>query len=155
MTELVSELGNSPEQDIKAIAKGAIGRSLGLMKDDINPGLVMAKGLMDTGRTEKALEIYTGLVLLEPINVDVQLGLANCAVQLQQYTLAVQAASAAMVLDPTNPRPYYFSGVACLALGHITEAREDLEDTLKYAKDRKDAEIHQAAQKLLTGLNNA
>ncbi|SDR15015.1 tetratricopeptide repeat protein [Pseudovibrio sp. Tun.PSC04-5.I4] len=152
MTERVPALGDNPEEDIKAIAMGAIGRSLGLSKDDIKPGLVMAKGLMDAGRVEKAFEIYTGLVLLEPTNVDVQLGLANCAVQLQRYSLAIQAASVAMIMDPTSPRPYYFSGVACLALGHFDEAKEDLTDVLKLAKDRKDAEMLQSAKKLLDGL---
>ncbi len=151
----MTAFGDDLEQNIKALALGGVRKQLGLEQEDLKPGLVMAKGLMDAGRWDKALEVFLGLILLDPADVDVQLGLSNCALQLQQYSLAIEAASAAMVLSPSNPRSYYYSGAACLALGHIAEAREDLEETVRLCTTREFAELAVYAKKLLDGLNIA
>lgn len=152
MTDQAPELGNSLDEDIKAIVNGAIGRQIGLEPEDIKPGILLATNLSKTGRHDKAMEIFSGLLLLQPSNPEIQLGLANCCMQLQNFQLALQAASAAMALDPENPWAYYYSGAACLALGHIVEAKEDLADAVRLGTKMEHAEMKQYAEKLLASL---
>ncbi|WP_068310246.1 hypothetical protein [Polycladidibacter hongkongensis] len=128
-------------------------KELGLHSNDVKAGLMLAKSQLDAGRVERALQIYCGLILLSPQEPETQLGLANCALQSQQYELTMRAAAAGMVLAPQDPRGFYFSGAAAIALGHLAEAKEDLADAVELAKAAKQADIAMAAQKLLSGLS--
>ena len=136
----------------RLLIDGGLRKAAGLERGDLNLGLVVAKNQLMRGATLEALRTYTVLVLLDSLNPEFQIGLANCSHQLGEYHLALQAASAIVALDPRNPRGYYFSGRACLALGHYAEAEEDLTDAIKFGRDARDAVIVQEADVLLKKL---
>lgn len=129
-----------------------IGRQLGLEPDDLRVGLDIAKNLLDRGAPDRAMRIYAALVLVEPKVLDYQVGLANCAIELGEYYVAIQAAAAAIVLDRTDPRGYFISGRACLAIGEYKEAGEDLTDARDLAVKRGDRMVAAEAERLLKGL---
>jgi len=93
------------------------------------------------------------LVLCEPTNIDFQVGLANCALLLNQHHLALQAASAIVALAPSDARGYFLSGRACLALGHYAEAAEDLRDAVEFGRNARDPVIAEEASQLLQKLS--
>jgi Flp pilus assembly protein TadD len=134
------------------ILAGAIREDLGLDAEDLRLGLTVARNQLLRGAKQEALRTYVALVLCEPMNGDFQAGLANCAAQLGEHHLTLQAASALIALQPRDPRGYYLSGRACLALGHRAEAKEDLTDALSFARAAKEGEIAQEAEKLLKQL---
>lgn len=136
----------------RMIADGAIGKSLGLKPEDLQAGLTVARNQLLRGAKTDALKTYITLVLCEPANCDFQLGLANCALQLNENDLALQAASAIIAIEPNNARAYYISGRACLALGHVAEAEEDLTNALNFGKEQKDSLIFSEAGLLLKRL---
>jgi Flp pilus assembly protein TadD len=150
---------NSPKQPTAgtngftaAFLDGAIRKELGLESIDLRPGLDVAKSHMKRGAHAEAMRIYAALVLCEPKNVDFQVGLANCALQMGENHLALQAASAVVALAPSDPRGYFLSGRACLGLGHFEEATEDLRDAVDFGRKAKDATITSEASNLLQKL---
>lgn len=137
-----------------AIAGGAIRDLVGLSSEHLRLGLTIAANQLKRGAKAEAMRIYAALVLCEPMNVDFQFGLANCALSLRANHLALQAASLVVALEPTKPRGYYLSGRACLALGHFSEAEEDMRKALKYAKETKSADFFQRADEILKKLSS-
>lgn len=134
----------------RTIAEGAIRKHLGLETDDLSAGLDVAKGLIERGEFQRAMQIYLGLVLCDPLVVDFQVGLANCALLVDEAPLALQAASAVVALAPADPRGYVLSGRACLALGAFTEACEDLADAVEKAEAGHDRTLAEQARTLLS-----
>ncbi|MGJ0508141.1 MAG: hypothetical protein ACR652_13650 [Methylocystis sp.] len=96
--------------------------------------------------------MYSVIVLCEPTNPEFQLGLANCAMQLGDQHLALQAASATIAFDARNARGYYISGRACLALGYRAEAEEDLMDAVSFGRGSRDSNVVEEAERLLKQL---
>ena len=131
---------------------GGLRQDLGLEKSDLELGLIVARNQLMRGAQAEAMRTYMTLVLCEPTNVQFQIGLANCAHQLNEFHLALQAASTIIALDPRNAYGYYFSGRACLALEHYAEAQEDLTDAVTFGKQARDAQIVQEADMLLQKL---
>ncbi len=143
--------GEPPLADL--ILEGALGKELGLGDRELGLALAVANMKLKSGNAEKALSMYAILVLCKPLDVEYQCGLANCAVQMQEYEMALQAASAIIGLAPRDCRGYYFSGAACLGLGKISEAREDVSDAMKFAENTADRAFLEASQKLNALLN--
>lgn len=133
----------------RLLVEAEIGKNLGLAADDLAVGLDIAKSLLERGQPMRAMRIYGALVLCFPTIADYQIGLANCALQLEENYMALQAASAVIALEPRNPRGYFLSGRACLAAGEIAEAREDLGDALRLAKESGDTLVATEAERLL------
>ena len=117
----------------EALHGGEIARELGLDAADLRLGLTVAKNLLSRGAHAEAMRVYVALVLCEPLNVDFQVGLANCASVVGEPYMALQAASAVIALAPSDPRGYLLSGRSCMAIGNFAEAREDLTDALRFA----------------------
>lgn len=138
-----------------AFLAGEMRDALGLKSSDLQIGLTIAKGHMDRGAYSDALSIYAPLVLLEPATIDFQIGLANCALQMERFELALQTASVAVALAPRDPRGYFISGKSCLALGLHQEAREDLDDAVKFGIEARNAGLVESARKLLSALPSA
>lgn len=132
-----------------ALLNGMIGTALGLQPNDLRLGLDIAKSQLERGRPAEALKSYAMLVLCEPTNVDFQVGLANCALRIEEYHLALQAASAVVALRPRDPRGYLLSGRACIGLSAPAEAREDLTDAVTFAKAAGDDALAAEAERLL------
>ncbi|MGQ3211767.1 tetratricopeptide repeat protein [Shinella sp.] len=119
--------------DLAQLLSGGLRDELGLTSDVLNVGLAIAANHLARGANSEAMRIYVGLVMCEPMNVDFQVGLANCANVMGEQSVALQAASVVIMLAPTDPRGYLLSGRSCIMMGNLDEAREDLHDALKYA----------------------
>jgi Flp pilus assembly protein TadD len=153
MTSVAAVEASSILEAGRTLMEKEIGRTLGLGPDDLRAGLDIARNLLDRGAPAKAMRIYAALVIVEPKVADYQIGLANCAIELSEYYVAVQAAAAAILLEPENPRAYFLSGRACLALGEYKEAREDLSDALALASRAGDSLVVREAERLLRSLD--
>jgi Flp pilus assembly protein TadD len=120
-------------EDLAQLLSGGLRDELGLTSDVLAVGLAIAANHLSRGAHGEAMRIYVGLVMCEPMNVDFQVGLANCANQMGEQSVALQAASVAIMLAPSDPRGYLLSGRSCMMMGNVDEAREDLHDALTYA----------------------
>lgn len=146
----------STEQQLdELLLNGALANELGLGERELGLALAVANMKLKSGNAEKALALYAMLVLCRPLDVEYQCGLANCALQMQEYEIALQAASAIVGLAPSDCRGYYFSGAACLGLGQFSEAREDIADALMFAENSLHKDIYDAAHKLGVHLNTS
>ncbi|MEL6840622.1 MAG: pathogenicity island protein [Pseudomonadota bacterium] len=137
------------------VLNGALAKELKLGDGELDVALAMANAQLKSGNLQKAMGTYAMLVLCRPLSVEYQCGLANCALQMQEYEIALQAASAVIGLAPRDCRGYYFSGAACLGLGHLNEAREDIADALRFAEDTQHHAFQEASQKLSDHLNTS
>jgi len=133
----------------RLLVSGAIRKKLGLKSMDLHLGLDLARNQLQRGATTEAFRTYVALVLCDPSDPELQIGLANCALTIGENELGLQAASAVVALAPSDPRGYYLSGRACLGLGHYAEAREDLTDAITFAKAARNTVIFEEADKLL------
>lgn len=121
----------------------------GLTATDLHPSARHAAGLLQGGHADEALRIFATLVLAAPEDLGFQLGLSDSALAAGRPEIALQAAAAAISLDPRNPVAYLASGRACLAMGEAALAREDLADALRLAQAAPPgAASHKAAGKL-------
>ena len=57
-------------------------------------------------------------------------------------------------MAPADPRGYLLSGRACLGLGHLAEAAEDLRDAVDFGRKSRDPLIVDEASKLLQTLSS-
>jgi Flp pilus assembly protein TadD len=136
----------------RLIARGAIRKALGLEPVDLRLGLDVARNQLQKGAVSEAFRTYATLVVCDPSDPELQVGLANCALHVGENNLALQAASAVVALAPSDPRGYFFSGRACLALGLMTEAKEDLTQAIELARNARNALIFGEASKLIERL---
>jgi predicted Zn-dependent protease len=142
----------SPGAQVLAFVNGQLRRELGLTSADLAAGIEVARGHVERGAPQEALRLYASLILCEPANVDLQVGLADCALRLGEAHLALQAASAVVALAPRDPRGYLLSGRACLDIGAFDEAREDLRDAASRGRDARDARVVAEAERLMAML---
>lgn len=138
---------------IAAFLQGSLGREAGLRPQDLDAAFEAAKACLRRGARIEALRIYIALILWRPTDVEAQVGLAGCALELGEHHLALQAASAIVAFAPRDPRGYYLSGRACLGLGEMPEAAEDLTDALALAREQRNAVIGDDARRLLASLD--
>ena len=128
---------------------GGVRQMFGLEQADLEIALGLGNAKMSAGDLPTAFRIYTSLVLCDPSNFRYQQGLANFCIKAGEYESAIQAASSMIVLKPDNPLGYYFSGAACLALGYLAEAKEDIADALAFAEHHDDPALQTECQRLL------
>lgn len=145
--ERATELGEAQ----RLIAQGAVRKALGLEPVDLRLGLDVARNQLQKGAPIEAFGTYAALVVCDPSDPELQAGLANCALLLGENSLALHAASAIVALAPSDPRGYFFSGRACLAMGQLAEATEDLTEAIRLAGGPQGdaAAIREEARKLL------
>ncbi len=154
MNMMTTENATSVDMDLTQLLQGGVlAKELNLGPAEMRLALGVAKLKLNTGQPERALQMYTMLVLCDPLNIEHQCGLANCAVQMQEHELALQAASSMIANAPRDCRGYYFSTVACMGMGHFEEAREDVVDALDFALQSDNSEIFEAASRLNEQLN--
>jgi Flp pilus assembly protein TadD len=122
-----------------------------LNPDALNAAANYAANLTARGAFGEAIEIFATLALIDPMNVEVQVGLATCANGLGEHDLAIQAAAMIITLAPSDPRGYMLSGKNCLMIGLYEEAREDLTDARQRAG--ADAATAKEAEVLLAHLD--
>lgn len=128
---------------------GGIAAIMGVDPANLRIGVDLAKARRSAGALGEALGLYATLALMDMNEPDYQLGLADVAFEMGEYALCVQAACCYVAQRPMRPEGYFLSGAACLALGQIAEAREDLEDALRFAKEQRNAKIFERADRLI------
>ncbi|WP_341367299.1 hypothetical protein [Yoonia sp. BS5-3] len=148
-----NEQGQTDAPASALLLDGAFAKELGLGTRELDTALAAANAKLQAGNHDKALSMYAMLVLCRPQNVNYQCALANCALKMQEYEMALQAASAAVALDPRDCRGYYLSGAACFGLGHLDEAREDIADALSFAEGSPHRDVLEASRRLDMQLN--
>ncbi|MEM8797290.1 MAG: pathogenicity island protein [Pseudomonadota bacterium] len=146
--EVKPDTERSLEDIAQDLAGGGMGKRLGLGKNELETALAVANTRLNSGDPFKAFELYSMIVLCSPMEIEHQAGLANCALQIQEYTLALNAASAMVALAPKDERGYYFSAAACLGLEAYDEAFEDVVDAMSFAREAGNSEIYVAAERL-------
>ncbi|MEL7389107.1 MAG: hypothetical protein AAFN76_04935 [Pseudomonadota bacterium] len=141
------------QQDLaRILMNGSLAKELGIGDPELNLALAMANAQLTAGNAKKAFPDYAMLVLCRPLDADLQCGLANCALLLQEYEVALQSASTIIALSPTDCRGYYFSAAACLGLGCTDEAKEDISDALRLAESSPHRNFYDACHDLNTYL---
>ncbi|MEM8552911.1 MAG: hypothetical protein AAGF45_11075 [Pseudomonadota bacterium] len=138
-----------PKSAFEAAFSGELPETLGLKDQDLIAIAKMAERALGDGDTALAFRAYALLVLLDPQNVPYQIGLAESALAARTPSAALQAASAVVASTPDNPQGYYWSARACLELGLIAEAKEDLEDAASFAKQARMGTLFAECQALL------
>lgn len=126
---------------------------LGLRKIDLRVGLDVARTQLQRGDIAGAFNSYVALVLCDPSEPEYQLGFANCALHLGEAALALHATSVALALSPTNAWGYCISARACIALGQLSDAREDLIAAIEHARASNDTKVLADAKYLLAKLD--
>jgi Flp pilus assembly protein TadD len=134
------------------VAQGAILRAIGLDRDTLRLGLDVARNHMQRGAYHDAFQAYVTMVICDPMEVDFQIGLANCALYISENELALQSASAVISLAPEDPRGYFLSARACLAIGAFYDAREDLQEAIKLATEQNDEVVLSQAMRVMNGI---
>ncbi|MEO9530027.1 hypothetical protein [Roseibium sp.] len=133
--------------------EGGVRTELGLEENDLEAVLGVANMKLKAGDQATAQRMYLALVLCDPGNFKFQQGLANVCLKTGEFDAVVQTASVMVMLKPDDPTGYYFSGAACLALGHLAEAREDITDALAFAQQKQDAVLVGECRRLLLQLD--
>lgn len=133
---------------LQELIEGGVRKSLGLSREDVHVGLDLAKSQLQKGQHAEAFKTYATMILLDPIDPELQIGFANCALVVGENSLALQAASAAIVQMPEDCRGYLLSGKACLALGLKDECKEDFIKAMELS-DGKNMIVTKAAKKYL------
>lgn len=134
---------------------GHVRQILGLKQEDLDVILYVANVKLKEGDLVTAYRMYSTVVLCEPNRFKHQQGLANVCLKIGEFEAAIQAASVMVALEPENPLGYYFSGDACVALGHDVEAREDLAEALSRADKLGDAVLQRACLRLVQRLDKS
>lgn len=106
---------------------------LGLTEAHFSINYNRAMEKLAAGDIAAAFRDFGTLVLLAPMSVQYQLGLAQAALQANAPELAMQAAAVIIGLAPDRPEGFLLSGQACLAMGEPALAREDLTDAIALA----------------------
>lgn len=121
------DLDAALDPDGEGFMGGAVRDALGLDADDLQIALTLAGRDVERGAFDRALRTYAALALCEPRNPEFQLGLANCAMRMEQYELGLQAATLAIAFAPQDARSWLVSGRCRVGLARPSaEARHDL-----------------------------
>jgi tetratricopeptide (TPR) repeat protein len=124
-------------------------KELDIKRSDLRGLLNVAKRKLQEGNHFEAFQIYCGLVTIDPGNPKYHLGLANCAVIIEHYDLALYGAALVVAMRPQFPLGYLLCGQACLGLGSVSEAREYLETAMRLAEEAADHRVAVLSKALL------
>lgn len=148
----LAQASTRPHSLLDDALSGSLREALGFEPEDLVAIARMADHSMVRGDSDLAVRAYALLVLVEPRKLAYQAGLARCALSVGAPDAALQAASVIVAATPDNPIGYFLSGRACFAMGLVAEAREDLEDAARLAKEARDGELYGQCQQLLEAL---
>lgn len=133
-------------------ASGAVGKSMGLSEKHLLVGLEVARQLRTRGALAEALRMHAMLALCAPTNIELQLGLAECAAEIGLNEIAMQAASVVIAMAPNDPRGYLLSGRSAIGMDAKAEAKEDLADAARLAAAAGRNDIVVEAKRLTASL---
>lgn len=106
---------------------------LRLKRDDLHGAVRSAEASVQSGNLEAAFKSYAYLVMLDPTNADHHCGLAEVALDLGRFEMALQSASVVVAMRPASPEGYFLSARACIGMEEPALAREDLDETERWA----------------------
>lgn len=101
------------------------------------------------GEAQAALDAYALLILTDPHNPDLLLGLAEAALGAGAPDVALTSCNALIALAPDTPAAWLVSGRACLALGDSAAARDDLAEAQRRAMASRAPQIADLARRYL------
>lgn len=127
----------------------SLSKLLGLEVKHLLVGLDIAAGMLRRGEQDKAMRMYAALVFCEPTEIRFQVGLASCALEMKEYHLAMQAASAIVSFFPDNPVGYFISGRAAFGLRDLDAAIGDLREAVRLAEAAGDTAMQRDAASIL------
>lgn len=128
-------------------------RRLGLEPGDLYGAASAATAALQAGDRDTAFRLFAHLVLLDPANADFHAGLAEAALAMEGYELALQSASVVVATRPDAPDGYFLSARACMGLGEHDLALEDLADVERHATKPAQQPFVAAAQKMRLAIN--
>lgn len=109
---------------------------LALKLDSVNPlyHLNRAKYLMsgDTAQSRDAEKSYLNAIRLKPDFFDAYTGIAKLMLAKQKYEKAEYYYTEANKIEPANPLPYFYLGIAAKEMGDTAKAMALFEKTLVY-----------------------
>ena len=110
----------------------AANRAIDLVPEDPRPPAIASRALTLLGRHEEAMTMAYRAVIVEPKNPlwHDRVAWALLAAD-RQLGDAEQAARTAVGLDPNEAHYYFTHGVTLAALGHVDQARQALETSLR------------------------
>ena len=142
------KLGALQKQIMAEVVETPLMQRLGLRDGDLHGAAVAATLALRSGDLQKALKDFAYLVVLDPTNADFHAGLAEAALSLDEFFIALQSASVVVAAKPTSPDGYFLSARACLGMGEMGLALEDLAETERWAQKAGKPAITDAVQKL-------
>lgn len=132
---MTEEPTSTIEQIARRFASGpSLLEIMGLERGDIDGVALRAREVFLSGKEEDAVSLFVQLVMVDPTNVDYQIGLAETSLATGRAEVAMQSAAVVIADRPTSAIGYFLSGRAALLMGEIEIALEDLEDAIKLAE---------------------
>jgi predicted Zn-dependent protease len=130
-------------------------KRLGLQPGDLYGAANAATAALHSGDRDTAFRAFAHLVLLDPANADFHAGLAEAALAMEGYELALQSASVVVASRPDAPDGYYLSARACLGMGEHGLALEDLAEVERHATKPGQQSFLAAAQKMRVAISGS
>lgn len=121
---------------------------LGLEPSDLYGPMMQARNELLAGNAEGAFQKFARLVLVDPMNVEFQLGMGEAALALELPEIAMQSAALIITEAPDRPEGFLLSGRACLAMGEPALALEDLADAESRAQTAGNEAMARAVSQL-------
>lgn len=131
-------------------------KDMNLEPKHMHGALVNANEKLKNGDISEAFKEFAMLTLLDPNEISFQTGLAEAALATNQPELALQTASILITKEPQKGEGFYISGRACLAMGEIDLAVEDLQDAIARFEQHADkTDLINSARKLLSAIEKS
>lgn len=107
-----------------------------------------ANYLQQIGATQKAINEYRKIILLDPGYSDAHFNTGLAYLELDSTRLAYKSFDFVVKTEPTNSQAYYYRGLTGELIGKLTRAKQDFEQTLNLDPS------FQPAQESLKRVNN-
>ena len=89
-----------------------------------------ANYLQQTGETQKAIDEYRKIILLDPGYSDAHFNTGLAYLELDSTQLAYRSFDFVIKTEPTNSQAYYYRGLTGELIGKLGQAKRDFEQTL-------------------------
>lgn len=89
-----------------------------------------ANYLQQTGATQKAIDEYRKIILLDPGYSDAHFNTGLAYLELDSTQLAYRSFDLVVKTEPTNSQAYYYRGLTGELIGKLAQAKQDFQQTL-------------------------
>ncbi len=98
-----------------------------------------ANYLQQTGATQKAIDTYRKIILLDPGYSDAHFNTGLAYLELDSTRLAHRSFDFVIKTEPANSQAYYYRGLTGELIGKLAQAKQDFEQTLNMDPNFKPA----------------